>query len=104
MRHVSQGLREIYEQGEEACKEFLQCQMKQLIEVRCGRHGKLLTEVQDEFKEICKAASTFEDTHFNNKLEQFSKEAAEVSVPQGKGKDSEAQTCVCGKVDHHEAA
>ena len=87
MRHVSQGLRESYEQGEEVCKEFLQCQMKQLIEVRCGRHGKLLPEVQAEFKDICRAALTFEDTYYNNKLEEFSKKTAEVPVSQGKDED-----------------
>ena len=87
MRHVSQGLRESYEQGEEVCKEFLQYQMKQLIEVRCGRHGKLLPEVQAEFKDICRAALTFEDTYYNNKLEEFSKKTAEVQVSQGKDED-----------------
>ena len=92
MRHVSQGLRESYEQGEEVCKEFLQCQLTQLIEVRCGRHGKVLPEVQIEFKEICGAALTFEDTHYNKKLEEFSKQTAEVSVSQGKGEDIEDPT------------
>ena len=92
MRHVSQGLRESYEQGEEVCKEFLQYQLKQLIEVRCGRHGKLLPEVQAEFKDICQAALTFEDTHYNKKLEEFSKKTAEVSVSQGKGEDIEDPT------------
>ena len=92
MRHVSQGLRESYEQGEEVCKVFLQYQLTQLIEVRCGRHGKVLRDVQAEFKDICQAALTFEDTHYNKKLEEFSKQTAEVSVSQGKGGDTEDPT------------
>ena len=92
MRHVSQCLRESYEQGEEVCKQILQRQLKQLIEVRCGRHGKVFRDVQDEFKDICQAALTFEDTHYNKKLEEFSKQTAEVSVSQGKGGDTEDPT------------
>jgi len=90
MRQISQGLRERYEQGEENCKEFLQHQLTQLIEVRCGRHGKVLPVVQAEFKDICQAALAFEETHYNKKLEEFSKETAEVS--QGKGEDTEDHT------------
>ena len=80
MRQISQGLRESYELGEEVCKEFLQHQLTQLIEVRVGRHGKVLPEVQSEFKDICKAALTFEDAHFIKKLEEFSKQTVGVGV------------------------
>ena len=83
MRQISQDLRESYELGEEACKEILQHQLTQLIEVRFGRHGKVLPEVQSEFKEICRAALSFEGTHYNKKLEEFGKQAAGVSVSQG---------------------
>ena len=80
MRQISQGLRERYELGGEVCKDFLQHQLTQLIAVRVGRHGKVFPEVQSEFKDICKAALTFEDAHFIKKLAEFSTQTTCVGV------------------------
>ena len=67
MRQISQGLREKFSKGEDVCKEYFAQKVEELIEVRCGRHGKAYLEVRDEFKQICEAALDFEDFSFRGK-------------------------------------
>ena len=74
MRHLSQQIREVLQDGDQACERVFQLYFTELTAVRMGKFKQEFSEVLSEFKEIATNALLFEDGHLHSEMDKLQKE------------------------------
>jgi len=73
MRHLSQQIREVLQEGDQACEQVIQLFFTEFKAVRMGKFKQEFSEVLSEFKEIATNAFVFEDRHLDSEMDKLQK-------------------------------
>ena len=74
MRHLSQQIREVLQDGDQVCEQVIQLFFTEFKVVRMGKFKQEFSEVLSEFKEIATNALLFGDGHLDSCMENLQKE------------------------------